>query len=225
MATMVTSTKNVTKKGQGGGSKLPGPNGNGSKQNGHDFIDADSRATRYRIGMWVALASIGMMFSAFSSAYIVRASSANDWFPLAMPPMLIFSTAIIVFSSVTFEIARRNLKADLIDGYSRWLLITALLGLGFLASQLIAWKQLQAKGVYLATNPHSSFFYLMTAAHALHLLGGLLAVLYLVLRTRRVLVDAAADVRRRAAADAVGIYWHFMDVLWIYLFLLLFFWR
>ena len=223
MATMVTSTKTVTTR-KGSGSNFPGPNGNG-KKNGHEFLDPDSRAQRYRIGMWVALASIAMMFTALSSAYIVRAASANDWFPLAMPRVLLASTAIILASSATFEVARRKLKAPTVAAYSRWLLVTAFLGLAFLVSQLIAWRQLRAQGVYLSTNPHSSFFYLLSAAHAIHLFGGLLALLYLLARARHVLRDGAVDVRRRAAADAVGIYWHFMDVLWIYLFLLLFFWR
>ena len=224
MATMVTSTKTVTKTGKGSGSKFPGPNGNG-KKNGHEFFDSDSRAHRYRIGMWVALASIAMMFTALSSAYIVRAASANDWFPLAMPRVLLASTAIILASSATFEAARRKLKASMISGYSRWLVITVLLGLAFLGSQFIAWRQLRAQGVYMATNPHSSFFYLLTAAHALHLFGGLMALLYLLVRARHLSMAEAVDLRRRAVADAVGIYWHFMDVLWIYLFLLLFFWR
>ncbi|HSE30752.1 MAG TPA: heme-copper oxidase subunit III [Pyrinomonadaceae bacterium] len=221
---MVTSTKTVTKPGKGGSSKFPGPNGNG-KKNGHEFFDSDSRAHRYRIGMWVALASIAMMFTALSSAYIVRAASANDWFPLLMPRVLLASTAIILASSATFEAARRKLKASMISGYSRWLVITALLGLAFLGSQFIAWRQLRAQGVYMATNPHSSFFYLLTAAHALHLFGGLMALLYLLVRARHLSMAEAVDLRRRAVADAVGIYWHFMDVLWIYLFLLLFFWR
>ena len=224
MATMVTSTKTVTKTGKSGGSKFPGPNGNG-KRNGHEFIDSDSRSHRYRIGMWVALASIAMMFTALSSAYIVRAASANDWYPLAMPRILLASTAIILLSSGSFEVARRKLKASRVSSYSRWLLITGLLGIAFLGSQLIAWRHLRAQGIYLATNPHSSFFYLLSAAHALHLFGGLIALLYLLLRARKILRDGAVDSRRKAAADAVGIYWHFMDVLWIYLFLLLFFWR
>jgi len=221
---MVTSTKTVRKTGKGSGSKFPGPNGNG-KRNGHEFIDPDSRANRYRIGMWVALASIAMMFTALSSAYIVRSASSNDWYPLVMPRVLLASTAIILMSSGTLEVARRNLKASMVSGYSRWLLITALLGLAFLVSQLIAWRQLRAQGVYLSSNPHSSFFYLLTAAHAVHLFGGLLALLYLLLRVRTLLVNGGIDVRKKAAADAVSIYWHFMDVLWIYLFLLLFFWR
>ena len=84
MATMVTGTKPLTKTGIGGGPKTGGPNGNGSpRRNGHgrDFPDLQSSANRYRIGMWVALASILMMFTALSSAYIVRAASANDWQP------------------------------------------------------------------------------------------------------------------------------------------------
>jgi cytochrome c oxidase subunit 3 len=222
---MVTSTKTISKKAKGGGSTLPGPNGNGSKRNGHDLVDPDSHANRYRIGMWIGLASIAMMFTALSSAYIVRAASSNDWYPVRMPRVLLASTAIILVSSVTIEIARRQLKNAAVALYSRWLSITAILGLAFLVSQLIAWRQLRAQGVYLSSNPHSSFFYLLTAAHALHLFGGLVALLYLVARTRHLLGQTTVAARPRAIADAVSTYWHFMDVLWIYLFLLLFFWR
>jgi cytochrome c oxidase subunit III len=225
MATMVTSTKTATRRSTGGGPKTPGPNGNGRGKGGDHFVDPDSRAQRYRIGMWVGLASIAMMFTALSSAYIVRSASSNDWYPLAMPRVLFLSTALILVSSVTLEVARRDLKSTVVGHYSRWLFFTALLGLAFLVSQLIAWRQLTAQGVYLSSNPHSSFFYLLTAAHALHLLGGLVALLYLIARTRRVLSVAALDAKRRAVADAVSLYWHFMDVLWIYLFVLLFFWR
>src|SRR6267143_3683925 len=126
MATMVTSTKTVTKKGTGSG-KLPGPNGNGSKRrDGDSFFDPDSRANRYRIGMWVALASILMLFTALSSAYVVRAASSNDWIPLAMPRVLLLSTALILVSSITLEAARRKLKAASDRGYTRWLLMTVL---------------------------------------------------------------------------------------------------
>jgi cytochrome c oxidase subunit III len=223
MATMVTSTKPVIKKGSSG-TKLPGPNGNGSKRNGHDYFEPDPRANRYRIGMWVALASIAMLFTALSSAYIVRAGSAGDWAPLLMPRVLLLSTALILISSITMEISRRNLKASSFSGYGRWLLITMVLGLAFLASQLVAWKQLARQGVYLASNPHSSFFYLLTAAHAFHLAGGLLALIFLWVRSRFT-TEVKVTARRQSAADAVTIYWHFMDALWIYLFLLLFLWR
>ena len=224
MATMVTSTRPVIKKGAGGGPSLPGPNGNGSKRKG-GFPDPDSRSNRYRIGMWVGLASIAMMFTSLSSAYIVRYASANDWLPLAVPRAMFASTALIVISSITIELARRKLKRSFQDAYRRYLLFTVLLGLAFLVSQLISWRQLARQGIYLASNPHSSFFYLLTGAHAVHLFGGLLALAFLWLRWRREVSGPALIAKRQATTDAVTIYWHFMDGLWIYLFLLLFLWR
>ena len=227
---MVTSTRVEPKKGigLGGGPRSPGPNGNGSRKRngrGDPLFEQRSSAARYQIGAWVLIASIEMLFTGLSSAYIVRAASAQDWRPLAMPRILWLSTALILFSSVTLESARRNLKKLFDSGYVRWLALTAILGVGFSASQLFAWRELARQGVYLASNPHSSFFYLLTATHGLHLLGGLLAVVYLLFRPRRPRADEAAEAKRVAHADAVAIYWHFMDGLWIYLFLLLFVWR
>jgi len=199
---------------------MPGPNGNGKR--GDPFREPDSKANRYRIGMWVGLASIAMMFTSLSSAYIVRSGTAADWVPLRVPRVLFASTALILISSVTIEIARRKLKQSFSDAYSRYLLVTGLLGLAFLSSQLVAWRQLARQGIYVATHPHSSFFYLLTGAHAVHLAGGLLALTFLWIRSHR---KAQHPARRQATADAVAIYWHFMDGLWIYLFLLLFLWR
>jgi len=166
-----------------------------------------------------------MFFTALSSAYIVRAASATDWRPLALPRVLWLSTALILLSSGTMQAACRSLKHLLDRQYVRWLSVTGVLGLGFLLSQWFAWKQLSQQGVFLSSNPHSSFFYLLTAMHGLHLLVGLLALTYLLLRTRQRSADEAAEARRHARAGAVGTYWHFMDGLWIYLFLLLFLWR
>ncbi len=178
----------------------------------------DFLGSRYRIGMLVALASIAMLFTSLSSAYVVRSGVMVDWFPIAVPRVMFGSTALILLSSVSIEIARRRLKQGLSGGYSRYLLLTTVLGLGFLVSQVVAWRQLAGQGIYLASNPYSSFFYLLTGAHAVHLAGGLLALGFLWLRSRK-------QLARQATADAVSIYWHFMDALWIYLFLLLFLWR
>ena len=178
----------------------------------------DVTGSRYRIGMWVALASIAMLFTSLSSAYVVRSGVMNDWFPIAAPRVMFGSTALILLSSVSIEIARRKLKRSLAESYSRYLLLTTVLGLAFLVSQVVAWRQLAKQGIYLASNPYSSFFYLLTGAHAVHLAGGLLALGFLWLRSRK-------QLGRQAVADAVSIYWHFMDALWIYLFLLLFLWR
>lgn len=180
---------------------------------------------RYRLGMWVALAAIVMMFTSLTSAYIVRAASSNDWRPIAMPRILLLSTALIVLSSAAIELARRKLKSGLKGSYRPWLLLTLALGVGFLGSQILAWRQLVRQGVYVTSNPHGSFFYLLTATHGVHLLGGLLAVAYLLLRPGKLHVNLPAQSPRQGVLNAATLYWHFMDGLWIYLFLLLFFWR
>ena len=227
MAATVTNTEQVIDAGFGGSRPR---NGNGFHKNGggKDGGDGDPfrfSPARYRIGVWVAVGSILMLFVALTSAYIVRSASSDDWRPIAMPKILWLSTAVIVLSSITMEISRRSLKRQKNSGYGRWLLVTVLLGIGFLSSQLIAWKQLVRQGVYLASNPYNSFFYLFTAAHGLHLLGGICALTYLLLRTRRKRDTIEGELRRVGAAEATGIYWHFMDALWIALFLLLFVWK
>lgn len=181
--------------------------------------------SRYRIGMWVGLASMAMLFTSLSSAYVVRSGTANDWSPIPAPRMLFVSTALLLISSVTIEIARRSLKRSHQGAYSRYLLLTALIGAGFLASQLLVWRQLAAQGIYVSSHPHSSFFYLLTGTHLVHLGGGLLALIFLWLGSRRTIEEPVGVIKRQAGADAVTIYWHFMDALWIYLFLLLFLWR
>lgn len=226
MATTVTSTEPVIAPDLGSG---PGPRpGNGLHRNGGGKGDRDPArqyAVRYRMGMWVALAGIVMLFTALTSAYIVRAASSNDWRPIAMPGILWLSTLVIVASSPTLENARRSVKQQRDGVYGRWLVITTVLGVAFLVSQIAAWRQLVRQGVYLSSNPHSSFVYLLTAAHGVHLLGGILALGFLMLRTRSRRESVAAESRRVGTVDAVSIYWHFMDGLWVYLFLLLFFWK
>lgn len=179
------------------------------------------------IGMWVALSGILMLFTALTSAYIVRAGLSDDWRPLVMPRMLWLSTILILASSISLEVARRCLKRERDQAYSRWLLLTVVLGIGFLAAQMLAWQELVAQSIYIATNPHSSFFYLLTGTHGVHLLVGIMALDYLLLRVWRPrrLPRSEALQKQQTAVDVVGIYWHFMGGLWVYLFVLLFVWR
>ena len=225
MAATVTGTEQAVKTGVGGG---PRPrNGNGFHKNGGggDEIPFRFSPARYRIGVWAAVGSILMLFVALTSAFIVRSASANDWRPIVMPKILWLSTALIVVSSVTIELSRRSLKRQNNPAYVRWLVNTLVLGGGFVASQLFAWRQLIRQGVYLAANPYNSFFYLFTAAHGVHLLGGVAALAYLVITTRAARTSVEGELRRVGSVEAVTIYWHFMDVLWIGLFLLLIFWK
>ena len=142
-----------------------------------------------------------------------------------MPRVMWLSTALIIVSSITLETARRKLKGAFLGAHRRWLLVSFGLGIAFLLSQLFAWRQLVRQGIYVSSNPHSSFFYLLTATHGVHLVAGLMALLFMALRTRRSNPDELAIAKGQAAADAMALYWHFLDVLWVYLFVLLFFWR
>jgi cytochrome c oxidase subunit 3 len=180
---------------------------------------------KYRTGTLIALAGVLMFFTGLTSAYVVRAGTWNDWRPVAMPRLLWVSTGIILLSSLSFEVARRALKVGQNVAFKRWLLVTVVLGLGFLASQLAAWRELAAAGVYLASNPHGTFFYVLTGAHGLHLLGGILALDYLLLRSWRGRREENGARQRMAVVNAAALYWHFMFGVWVYLFLLLFLWR
>jgi cytochrome c oxidase subunit 3 len=171
-------------------------------------------------GIWVFVAAVCMTFAALTSALVVRKGGALDWRHFTLPYILYLNTAVLLASSVTLEIARRHVAAFMSGpkttaaNPSRWLYATLSLGFLFLAGQYLAWRQLSAQGLYLATNPSSSFFYVFTALHAVHLLGGLYAM-------TRVIRKLNQHVLRRVTLDATAHYWHFMDVLWIYLLALL----
>lgn len=171
-----------------------------------------------RTGIWVGLAAIAMSFAAFTSALIVRQGSGNDWQHIAIPRILFFNTAILLLSSLTLELARKKV-ASFIRGQGAtraqamgWLTATFCMGLVFVAGQYAAWLQLRSEGLYLATNPNSSFFYLLTAVHAIHVLGGLGGLARV---TRR--LAPAVPVLRKSTMDATSYYWHFMGILWVYL--------
>jgi cytochrome c oxidase subunit 3 len=226
MAATVTSTKTARKTRIGSRPGAPGPGGNGSNGNGRRKWFGDEKrfsADIYRIMTWILLSAIVMMFVALASAYIFL-SGGDQWQPVRLPRTFIVSTGLILISSGTMEVARRRLHQEDSRSYSLWLLATLLLGFAFVGSQLMGWKQLVAEGVYLSGNPHSSFFYLFTGTHGIHLLGGLTALSYLALRGRRVLVGVSSE-KRLAATDSVSLYWHFMDGLWVALFLLLLLWN
>jgi len=195
------------------------------------------RRRRYRLGMIVGMAAIVMFFVSLTSAYVVRQGMpnwdyktqryVNDWVSLKVPGILWINTLLLLLSSLTMELARRRTieRANTAQQFgidnelktTPWLGITAILGIGFIAGQAIAWKDLTAQGIFFSTNPSSSFFYLLTISHGLHLLGGVLALLYASVTTvlKRPLETKAVVV------DVTALYWHFMDGLWIYIFALL----
>jgi len=211
--TTVTEELELTR-GRDGGGGDSGLGGDGSE--GSAGIPAVPQRI-YITGMTVALGGILMFFMALTSAYIVRKGISFDWRPLVLPRILWLNTAILLFSSATIARARRYFLRDDIQGFRHWWGLTTALGLLFLIGQVIAWRQLAAQGVYLASNPSSSFFYVLTAAHGLHLLGGIVALLFVGLRWAR-----QTRLTPATATEVVSIYWHFMDGLWVFLLLLLY---
>ena len=170
-------------------------------------------------GIWVGLAAITMTFAAFTSALIVRQGSAPDWQHFTLPSILYLNSLIIIASSVTLEIARRQITGFMVaraEGAapSRWLYITLVLGLLFVVGQTFAWLKLRSQGLVISTNISYSFFYVLTVAHAIHLLGGLGGLV-------RVIGKVNHSALRRSTLNATSLYWHFMGALWLYLLLLL----
>jgi cytochrome c oxidase subunit 3 len=192
----------------------------GFGDDGGDFRPATPRSPQvYVTGIWIALASILMFFMGLTSSFIVRRGLGADWTPFALPPLLWANSLVLLASSGTLELSRRAFRDGLRQVFRRWWHVTTALGLVFLIGQVVAWQQLRAAGVYLSSNPSSSFFYLMTAAHALHLLGGIAALAYVAARGRR--SDYDPWLAERAAVAATATYWHFLGGLWLFLFLLL----
>jgi len=184
-----------------------------------------SPATPAQTGVWVGIAAITMSFAAYSSALIVRQGANPDWLHFTLPPILFFNTLVVLASSVTLFMARARAAttaarpgsgADIDAPHLTWLWLTISLGFLFLAGQILAWRNLVDQGLTLASSPSSSFFYLLTAMHGLHLLGGLAGLLYVTYRVRR-----SSAVRAVSAYKAASLYWHFMTVLWLYLFAML----
>ncbi len=185
-----------------------------------------------RTGVWVGIAAITMSFAAYSSAMVIRQGPVPEWQHFKLPPVLYLNTFLLVMSSVTLELARRRVggpfdslgrldlsQADAMRRRLVWMYATLGLGLLFLGGQYLAWTQLSAQGVFLSTSASSSFFYVLTAVHALHLLGGLGALTY-ALRSLR----ADDGPRPVNVLGAAALYWHFMAVLWVYLFVILALW-
>jgi cytochrome c oxidase subunit III len=207
------TTDAIDLRGSGANSAGGLPPAHGGHRDGPPGPAAPQRT--YVTGMLIALGGILMFFAALVSALVVRKGlSAVAWQTVEVPRILWLDTLILLASSATLVRSRRDFLARDEGGFRHWWGVTTILGLFFLAGQVLAWRQLVAAGVYLATNASSSFFYIFTAAHALHLLGGIVAMLAIAFRRSRYLA-------RRTAVEVISIYWHFLDALWLCLFVLL----
>jgi cytochrome c oxidase subunit 3 len=245
MATLIPNAP-VSQLGRGGSvPTIPsGGDDGGSPDSG--LPNYGARLRRARLGMICAIVTVGMVFVSLTSALIVRRGLPSfddatrtylrDWGGVQLPwELLVINTVILLVSSLTMEGARRGIArraalapVESIPGVSLgkersfpWLGVTVVLGFGFLVGQWTAWGELKARGFLVNTNPDSSFIYLLTGAHAVHLFGGLVALLWAGIAS----LQHRAIEGRRIVVDVAAWYWHFMAVLWIYVFALLAFAR
>ena len=231
----------------GGGFEPPSRHDDGGDdQDGSGVPDYNQRLRRARFGLLCGTISILILFLAFTTVFIFRHGSSTfdershsyvtSWTRVSLPTnLLLINTMILLFSSLTIEMARRRIARDValspvrsIPGVSvgresglPWLAVTVLLGIAFLCGQAMAWRELLANGFYLSSGASSSFVYLLTAAHALHLTGGILVLLYCVV----IYFFQRPVESRHIIVDLTAWYWHFMFLLWIYIFGLLEFTR
>jgi cytochrome c oxidase subunit III len=167
-----------------------------------------------KFALWIAMASITMMFGAFTSAYLVR-KPAGSWYEFKLPSEFFFSTLIIILSSITMEWAFRSYKNKIKSSYKLGLAITLGLGIFFVIMQVIAWNSLFKQGITLDLNVSGSFLYVISGFHALHVLGGIAALMVSVIISTWVPFEQSPT--RTLRLDLVRQYWHYVDVLWIYL--------
>jgi cytochrome c oxidase subunit 3 len=191
--------------GQSGGERNPEPR--------------RSPAKKYSTAIALAMLSILMFFMVLAAAFLVlRVENLRTWSGVRIPWVLWVNTLVLLCSSATLELARRKLQIDSLRGFRQLWALTTVLGVVFVCGQIVAWRQLAAQGVYLTSRLAGSFFYVFTALHAVHLFGGICALLYVGLRKFE-----TARVSRSTAVEVTSYYWHFMDGLWLFLLALLYF--
>jgi len=186
------------------------PNGGGGGDDSGRNERGSSRSASIT-GIVVLMCASLMTFGAMVSAMVVRRSLNTDWQTFPLPHILWWNTCVLLLSSLVIDTARRLLRRNKRTYFNALWTAGAVLGAMFLLGQITAWRQLESKGLYLAGNPSGAFFYVLTWAHAAHVVGALAAVFYVEYRALRYQLGPA----RRTWVDVSAIFWHFLDVLWL----------
>jgi cytochrome c oxidase subunit 3 len=171
----------------------------------------------HKFALWVAMASILMMFAGFTSAYIVKRSDST-WLEFSLPPVFSVSTAVILLSSLTLYLAARSFKVRNMTRYRILVSITAALGVFFVILQAMGFRYLQEHGVKLigsGSNPSGSFLGVITGVHMLHVIGGVIVLIVMFVRA----FNSRSKSYSSVPIEVVSTYWHFVDAIWIYLFI------
>ncbi len=212
-------------KNRGGGGNDGGGGGNDSSRKNHQELEP-FKPDKSKILTWFLLSVVVMTFGVLIGAYIVISTNkALEWQPFNLPFQVWISTFLILAASVTFIVAQKAIYTGNQPKAKIWLLATTILGAAFISSQLLAWLELVKRGVYVQSNPYAGFFYILTAVHAVHVIGGIVALGAVVLKTWYFDTSGEGTERRETLAQVVGWYWHFMGGLWLVLLMLLGFWK
>ena len=179
---------------------------------------AEGRYFALKFALWAGMVSISMMFGAFTSAYLVR-KPAGNWYEFKLPTAFLFSTIVLLISSVCLEWTYRSFKNGNEKPYKAGIFLSLVTGVIFIALQVLGWKSMFAQGIAINLNVSGSFLYVISGFHALHVLGGIAALLVSCLFAFS--MPFLNSARRILRLDLVRQYWHFVDVLWIYLMLFL----
>jgi len=201
----------------GGGGRPPDGGDGGDDDYGRRGRGESPSPRRFSTGIAIGMVSILMFFMALASAFLVLRHNSGVWVTVRLPWILWVNTAVLLGSSLILERARLRLSHGDVSGFRKLWMVTTVLGFLFVAGQLVAWRQLVTQGVYIASNQASSFFYIFTGAHGVHLLGGVVALLFVLLHNFE-----KSQISVSLAAEITSYYWHFMDGLWIFLFVLLY---
>jgi cytochrome c oxidase subunit III len=174
--------------------------------------------------MWLAIVAMVMMFAAFTSAYVVKKADVSNWLVFELPVMFSYSAVIIVISSICMQLAYITFRRNRIGLHRLFMVATFFLGATFLVLQVLGWQELKAEGILLKGNVAGSFLYVISGAHFLHVAGGVIALLvFVILAFTRynkpedtLLENIHPD--KQIGVELMATYWHFVDVLWLYLF-------
>ena len=178
---------------------------------------AETRSVNPKIfTMWLFIVSIIMLFAAFTSAYLVRKAEGN-WVEFQMPSLFSYSTGVLILSSISMHYSLLAAKKDQFNALRMSISITFVLGLLFLVMQFYGWIQLVEMNVYFVGNPSGSFVYVLSGLHGLHLVSGLVVLIFALVAAFRLKINAKQFTQIKICAT----YWHFLDVLWLYLFVFL----
>lgn len=183
------------------------------------YYHTNNKIHPLKFAMWIAMASITMMFGAFTSAYVVR-QAAGNWLEFGLPNIFFVSTITLLLSSVCLHASYRAFIKEKVSVYKPLLVLSGILGVGFIVLQYQGWLTLFSIGVDLKGNPAGSFLYIITGVHVMHVIGGIIALLIGILNAYT--LKFKVTPKRKINFELLLHYWHFVDLLWVYLLIFLY---